>query len=250
MKFLRFKLANRQLSSSHAHNICQKKLLKEEISNKHKLVRTLAFNLTSLKNDLKCVLNIIDFVHITTVLLTSNYKNILKVRKVQGKKISKLCSDTSYYESVTSHDPQKGLFNFSNHSLTEHEKSLLNRGLNFAIPPKNVNYADYLLPFELLFRDIDLCEIPSYDKEFIRSRLRDCAITSFRDSDKINENNLSKKEHLALKNLVKNRDLIIQKAHKGNTVVILNKNDYISKIKVILNDSSKFQKLSIDQNKV
>ena len=92
-----------------------------------------------------------------------------------------------------------------------------------------------------------MCEISSYDKEFIRSRLRDCAIISFRDSGKINENNLSKKEYLALKDLIKNRDLIIQKADKGNTVVILNKNDYIFKIKVILSDSSKFQKLSINQ---
>ena len=41
-----------------------------------------------------------------------------------------------------------------------------------------------------------------------------------------------------------------QKADKGNTAVILNKNDYISKMNVILDDSSKFQKLSIDQNKV
>ena len=184
------------------------------------------------------------------VFLTSNDKNIPKVRKIQGKKISKLCSNNSYYESVISHDPEKVLFNFSSHSLTEHEKSLLSRGLNFAIPPKNVNYADYLLPFELLFRDIDLCDVPSYDKEFIRSRLRDCAFTYFRDSSKIHENNLSKEEHLALKDLIKNRDLVIQKADKGNTVVILNKNDYISRMKVILNDSSKFQKLSIDQNKV
>ena len=136
------------------------------------------------------------------------------------------------------------------HSLTEHEKSLLSRELNSAIPPKNVNYADYLLPFELLFRDIDLCEVPNYDKEFIRSRLRDCAFTYYRDSSKINKNNLSKEEHLALKDLIKNRDLVIQKADKGNIVVILNKNDYISRMKVILNDSSKFQKLSIDQNKV
>ena len=86
-----------------------------------------------------------------------------------------------------------------------------------------------------------MCEIPSYDKEFICSRLRDCVITSFRDSGKINENNLSKKGHLALKIFIKNRDLIIQKADKGNTVFILNKNDYISKIKVILSDSPKFQ---------
>ena len=141
-KFLRFELANRHLSSSHAYNICQKRLLNEEISNKHTTVPTLAFNLISLKNELKCVLNIMNFVHITTVFLTSNNKNILKVRKIQGKKINKLCSDNSYYESVTSHDPEKVLFNFSSHSLTEHEKSLLSRGLNFAISPKNVNYAD------------------------------------------------------------------------------------------------------------
>ena len=55
---------------------------------------------------------------------------------------------------------------------------------------------------------------------------------------------------MALKDFIKNRDLVIQKADKGNTVVILNKNDYISRVNVILNDSSKFQKLSIDQNKV
>ena len=53
-------------------------------------------------------------------------------------------------------DPEKVLFNFSSHQLTEHEKSLLSRGLNFAIPPKSLNYADYLLPFVLLFRDIAL----------------------------------------------------------------------------------------------
>ena len=80
-KILRFKLANRQLSSSPAYNICQKRLLNEEIFSKHKLVRSLAFNIKSLKNDLKCVLNIIDFVHLATVFLSSNNKNILKVRK-------------------------------------------------------------------------------------------------------------------------------------------------------------------------
>ena len=87
MKFVWW-LYNRHLPSSHAYNICQKRLLNEEISNKNKLVWTLEFNLTSLKNDLKCVLNIIDFVHTTTVFLTSNKKNILKVRKVQGKKLA------------------------------------------------------------------------------------------------------------------------------------------------------------------
>ena len=142
-------------------------------------------------------MNITDFVNITTVFFTNiNNKNILKVQKVEGKKTNKLCSNNSYCESVTSHDPEEVLFNFCSHSLTGHEKTSLSRAKNIAIDPENVNYADYLLSFELLFRDIGLCETSSYGKKFIRIRLGDCVLTSFRDSGKINENNLSKEEHL------------------------------------------------------
>ena len=75
-----------------------------------------------------------------------------------GKKISKLYSDNSYYNS---HGPKNFSFSFSHHLLKELEKSLLSRGLNFPLLPKNLNYADYILPFELSFRDIELYEIPS-----------------------------------------------------------------------------------------
>ena len=59
-------------------------------------------------------------------------------------------------------------------------------------------------------------------------------------SGKINQNNLLKEEHLCLKDLMKNINLIIQNADKGNTVVVLNENDYISKMKVILIELSNF----------
>ena len=97
-----------------------------------------------------------------------------------------------------------------------------------------------LLPFELLFRDIDLLDIPRTDRNFIQDRLRDCALTSYRDVGKKIDRSLSKEEHFALKNLVKSKDLVIQKADKGNTVVILNKNDYNLEMKKILSDTSKF----------
>ena len=50
--------------------------------------------------------------------------------------------------------------------------------------------------------------------------------------------------------LIKNKDLVLQKADRGNAVVILNKKDYNLKMKKIPNDISKFHKLSIYQNKV
>ena len=74
------------------------------------------------------------------------------------KKVSKFYSNNSYYNS---HGPENFSFSFSHHLLKELEKSLLSRGLNFALLPKNLNYADYILPFELSFRDIELYEIPS-----------------------------------------------------------------------------------------
>ena len=53
----------------------------------------------------------------------------------------------------------------------------------------------------------------------------------------------------ALENLTKNKNLVIQKADKGSTVVIINKNDYETKIENILSDSTKFKKLEFGDNK-
>ena len=75
-----------------------------------------------------------------------------------GKKISKSYSDNSHYNS---HGPENVSFSFFRQLLKELEKSLLSRGLNFALLPQKLNYADYILPFELSFRNIELYEIPS-----------------------------------------------------------------------------------------
>ena len=64
------------------------------------------------------------------------------------------------------------------------------------------------------------------------------------------ENNLPKAEFDSLKFLIRNKELIIQKADKGNTVVLLNRKDYNSKAKLLLDDTSKFKKIEIDESKV
>ena len=49
----------------------------------------------------------------------------------------------------------------------------------------------------------------------------------------------------ALNNLVKNKDFVIQKAGKGNNIVILNRSDYISKPTKVLEDTPKFKRVNI-----
>ena len=53
----------------------------------------------------------------------------------------------------------------------------------------------------------------------------------------------------ALRNLSKQKDIIIRKADKGNTVVNLDKKYYIEKTKELLSDTSKFERLEIPPDK-
>ena len=64
------------------------------------------------------------------------------------------------------------------------------------------------------------------------------------------ENNLPKVELDALKSLIRNKEMIIQKADEGNTAILLGRKDYISKMKLILANTSKFKKIQIDDSKV
>ena len=137
-KFLQLKVTNKRLESSEAYLSCQSRLLNQEISIKYKAIRTL-YNKMSF----------IDYVHVVTKFLVLNDKNISKIRKNQGMKLHSLYLNNSYHNSVTSHDPDKVFFNFSDHALNTTEKFLLSKGLNFAIPPNNINDADFMLPFML-----------------------------------------------------------------------------------------------------
>ena len=107
-----------------------------------------------------------------------------------------------------------------------------------------------MLPFELLYRDVHSLEVSNLDKEFIKSRLRDSAFPSYKGTGKTFEKNLPKAEFDTLKILLKNKDNIVQKADKGNTVVILNRKGYVCKMKNILNDGAKFHKVYKENDKI
>ena len=51
------------------------------------------------------------------------------------------------------HDTKKVIHNFSSYQLSDTEKLLLCKGLTFSIPPKRLKFENYLLPFELLYRN-------------------------------------------------------------------------------------------------
>ena len=100
-----------------------------------------------------------------------------------------------------------------------------------------------------MYRDIKSLRISNSDLDGIKARLRESIFSSYGETSKFMENNLNKAEFDTLKSLIRNKELIIQKTDKGNNVVLLNRKDYISEMKLILADTSEFEKIQVDDSK-
>ena len=96
------------------------------------------------------------------------------------------------------------------------KKRLLTEGLNFSLPLNYFDYADYLVHFELFYRNIHNLGI-SYneDLDFVKTvRKKQPSLLI----EAIILQHLSKEEFLALQSLRKNRNIVIQNSDKGNCV--------------------------------
>ena len=83
------------------------------------------------------------------------------------------------------------------------------------------------------------------DLDFVKTKTKETALSSFRQYNKNPQQNLSKEELTALTNLSKNKDIIIQKSDKGNSVVIVDKDTYIKRMENLLSDQRKFEKVTL-----
>ena len=145
-------------------------------------------------------------------------------------------------------DPEKIIFNFSKYELSNAEKELLAKGLDFCLAPKQLNYADYLVHFELFYRNIrNLKVLSNKDLDFVETKAKETALSSFRQYNKSPLENFSKEELTGLASLSKNKDIAIRQSDKANSVGIVDKETYIKNIKrmkKIQRDQRKFERVT------
>ena len=133
------------------------------------------------------------------------------------------------------------------------EKKILVKGLNYSIPPSKLNYGDYCINFEILFKDIIRHgHLNAYDLDVTKTKLKDLALSSFKDYNLLKNqfSNLTEEESKCLKSLSENKNLVIQKSDKGNAVVLLDKSDYTDRVEELLSDPTKFQVAPIKDGKI
>ena len=134
------------------------------------------------------------------------------------------------------------IFNLSNHTLSEDEEAGLRNGLKFIPTAPKIDEVELYARLESLVGTL-------YYIKKNPPELSDLAAALSRDAKNSIErfysdkpvHNLPKKVNIALKALAKNTKLVVSKPDKGNGVVLLNKEDYIEKMKVVLDDGTKFK---------
>ena len=121
--------------------------------------------------------------------------------------------------------------------------------MNYALPPIKLNYGNYMTPFVLFYRKIRKLPIEDHELEKVKTKIKKEAYSSFDNYNFWSELNISKEEYLVLKGLPTNKDIILQKTDEGNSVVLVNKGDYIKRMKVLLSDVSKFKEINVKPGK-
>ena len=102
-----------------------------------------------------------------------------------------------------------------------------------------------MLPFEILLRKIFSLDISNFNKECVKSRLVGVTYSSFKQVFNISDKIFFRGDVRAWSNLVKNKDLVIHKAGESNNIFVLNRSECISKLSKILEDTSRFKRVTI-----
>lgn len=166
-----------------------------------------------------------------------------KVQQTHERKLKQLGAKLV----LSSCEPSKVIFNFSNYVLSDRENFLLSFGLHFSLPILKLSFYKYFLSMEKLVKILENCNIATgVQFQTVKDQIRNKAFSLFYGfrTSKVFSPIINRTDLSILRNLGKNKDLIICPPDKGRGIVLLNRTDYNEKMHAIVDDQTKFSTIS------
>ena len=166
---------------------------------------------------------------------------VVSVKRKHREKFANLVATKRSREQQQSEDAGKidksrWVVNKSNKTLTTDELSVLEKGLNFAVTPRDFPLKDVLVSTEIACKQLSAPKAQS-----LRAEVTKCIKKAKRPAS-----NISKGEFKAIQELKADTDITILPADKGRSTVILNTKDYDSKMSTLLSDTNTYEVLQKD----
>ena len=102
------------------------------------------------KEELQRTFSVLDFCYICSLFLVANDQSILQHDNIHKRKLQNLLKIFSNNIFSDSHIPDRVIFNFSSFKLTDDEKNVLCKGLNFSVKPGLIEYSEIFVTFRVI----------------------------------------------------------------------------------------------------
>ena len=173
------------------------------------------------ENFLSKQLSTIDFYILTNSITSHKKKSLQKSLYTQQKKLCLLTKDCN----LAIFTANETITNLMQHELSQEESDLLKAGLYFSIQPEKIQKSKIFTTFEKIH-----CSL----------------LNNLKSGETKSHFSYLANSYRFLRNLRKNKDIVITKPDKGNGVVILDQKPYYNAIQEKISDNSKFKKLNED----
>ncbi|CAF3407920.1 unnamed protein product [Rotaria sp. Silwood2] len=275
--FLQFNVANQMLLYSNAYKKCQQILLKEEISLKKNNIKYLSKSKTNAYNELvnnfpPVVITKINEIISALQIREQRNKYFTHYKKLNGLIVKRNNQQQQRKYYTYTFFNTKFMWNLSSRKLNKEEINILEKGLTYNRASK-LNHSQVISNVEYLFHrssgvQKQAIDYKKWDEEpdnILKKELRilepkqlsfatdlkNATQKFFHQANtslkiRRNKNLNEKNEENVLSKLSKDSSILITKPDKGRGVVVLDRNEYISKLETILSDSSKFKLLNQD----
>ena len=236
-KYTHFKLHDTAAKSHNAtttNTEFRQEHIKKQITSAKNEISLLNEKITNIKSALKTKLSTQQFEDIYNQLHQIILNEDTKHRQRIVKKLCHLYNGNILLPNVT-----ENYTNLSDYTLKKHEQDFLNLGPNFHLQTK-LDPLKKKAEIETLYQSIS--KLQSEEKISVNPDLKDLLKAEGLKNRGLHQNKslLTKELQTAARELRKNPDIIIRRADKSNTYVVLNKSDYDTKIRDILSDQTKF----------